>query len=72
VDLGKRGIVILIVIQTYRIMAEIKETDIEKIRYKVFSVRLSDESIEWIKLAQKKSGVSWNKFIIKLLKKWES
>lgn len=49
-------------------MAKIKEKDL---KYKVFSVRLQDETREWLKLKQRSSGISWNKFIIKLLKQYE-
>ena len=54
-------------------MAQIKETDKieigEKISYKSFSMKLHEGTITMLKLAQKQSGQSWNRFIYNLLKK---
>jgi len=38
-----------------------------KIKYPVFSLRLSKETIELLKQKQKESGKSWNRFIYQLL-----
>ena len=40
----------------------------EKIRYKVFNMRLNDLTIQLLKTRQKQSGKSWNLFIYELLK----
>lgn len=39
----------------------------EIIKYKVFALRLSEETREKLKDKQKRSGLSWNLFIMKLL-----
>lgn len=46
-----------------------KERDL---KYKAFSMKLADETKELLMQEQKKSGVSWNLFVIILLKKYES
>jgi predicted DNA binding CopG/RHH family protein len=40
-------------------------------KYKNISIRLSDETREWLNLKWKNSGLSWNLFLIKLLKSYE-
>jgi len=39
----------------------------EKIKYKVFALRLHEETKSELIKRQKKSGLSWNLFIVKLL-----
>jgi len=39
----------------------------EKLKYKVFSVRLHEETKKKLNEERKKSGLSWNRFIFKLL-----
>ena len=52
-------------------MAQIKESEEiefgENYRYKSFSMRLDDRTIEMLKKRQKKSGKSWNRFVYHLL-----
>lgn len=43
-----------------------------KIRYSPFSVRLHDETRERIIRLRKESGLSWNKFVNKLLNQYEN
>lgn len=40
----------------------------EKLRYDTFSIRLSKETKEKLILKRKETGLSWNKFIVQLLK----
>jgi hypothetical protein len=39
----------------------------EKIRYKPFSIRISEKTKNDFSEKRKKSGLSWNKFIISLI-----
>ena len=41
----------------------------EKIKYKTLGMRLHDETIRKLRLKQKKSGKSWNLFILDLIEK---
>jgi len=49
-------------------MADKKEKNLE---YRVFSMRLQEETREWLKLKHSQKNVSWNKFIIILLNGYE-
>jgi len=49
-------------------MAQKKE---KNLKYKVFSIRLQDETREWLKLKKSQSNISWNRFMIKILKAYE-
>lgn len=44
----------------------------EKIKYKVFAVRLNDKTVAELKRQRILSGLSWNLFIVELLKKWQN
>ena len=39
-----------------------------KFHYKIFSMRLNDDTIKLLKTEKAKSGLSWNLFIYKILK----
>lgn len=43
-----------------------KERDI---RYKTWSFRLANETIQLLRLKRSESGLTWNQFIIEILKK---
>lgn len=43
--------------------------NVEKVKYKVFSFRLHEGTKKKLIEKQKRSGLSWNKFINELLKK---
>ena len=44
-----------------------KQTKQEKIKYKVFALRLHEETKKKLIDKQKRSGLSWNLFVLKLL-----
>lgn len=46
-----------------------KQRENEKIKYKVFTVRLHDETKKKLIEKQKKSGLSWNLFLLDLIEK---
>jgi len=51
-------------------MAQTKDN--KNLKYRVFPIRLSEETKERLKREYKKCGVSWNKFIADLLKEYGS
>lgn len=44
----------------------------EKIKYKVFALRLHEETKKKFIKEQKRSGLSWNLFLVDMLKLYES
>lgn len=44
----------------------------EKIKYKVFTIRLHEETKQNLIKKRNKSGLSWNRFIYKILEKHRS
>lgn len=48
-----------------------KQRKEEKIKYKVFTLRLHEETKKKFIEKQKRSGLSWNLFLLKLLKENE-
>jgi hypothetical protein len=48
-----------------------KEKD-KNLKYRVFPIRLSEETKARLKTEYKKCGVSWNKFVVDLLKQYDS
>jgi hypothetical protein len=50
-------------------MAQIKD---KNLKYRVFPIRLSEETKGRLKREYKKCGVSWNKFIADLLDQYDS
>lgn len=50
-------------------MAQIKD---KNLKYRVFPIRLSEETKGRLKMEYKKCGVSWNKFITDLLDQYDT
>lgn len=48
---------------------ETKKRKNEVIKYKVFALRLNEETKKTLVKRQKQSGLSWNLFLLELLKK---